>query len=125
VAVGEQALSSPISTKARGCQKRGAQVLKVYAEYEPFALWLTRERIGQDLRERYAVPQEVPPRLLADQVDCSKNDYSITSGPWLTRDHQDAELTSIMSCIKLRRASVSKGLRNIGKLGGTACAASL
>jgi hypothetical protein len=32
---------------------------------------------------------------------------------------------SIMSCIKLRRASVSKGLRNIGKLGGAACAASL
>ena len=35
------------------------------AAYEPFAWWLTRERIGQDLRERYAVPQEVPPRLLA------------------------------------------------------------
>jgi len=30
-------------------------------EYEPF----TRERIGQDLRERYAVAQELPPRLLA------------------------------------------------------------
>jgi hypothetical protein len=35
------------------------------AAYEPFAWWLTRERIGQDLRERYAVPQEVPPRLRA------------------------------------------------------------
>jgi len=34
-------------------------------EYEPFAWWLTRERIGQDLRERYAVAQELPPRLLA------------------------------------------------------------
>jgi len=40
-------------------------MLKVRAEYEPFTWWLTRERIGQDLRERYAVPQEVPPRLLA------------------------------------------------------------
>jgi len=34
-------------------------------EYEPFAWWLTRERIGQDLRERYAVAQELPPHLLA------------------------------------------------------------
>ena len=35
------------------------------APYEPFAWWLARERIGQDLRERYAAPQEAPPRLLA------------------------------------------------------------
>jgi hypothetical protein len=34
-------------------------------EYEPFAWWLTRERIGQDLRERYAVAQGLPPRLIA------------------------------------------------------------
>ena len=34
-------------------------------EYEPFAWWLTRERIGQDLRERHSVAQELPPRLLA------------------------------------------------------------
>ena len=34
-------------------------------EYEPFAWWLTRERIGQDLRERYAMAEELPPRLLA------------------------------------------------------------
>jgi hypothetical protein len=40
-------------------------MLEVRAEYEPFTWWLTRERIGQDLRERYAVAQEVPPRLLA------------------------------------------------------------
>ena len=33
-------------------------------EYEPFAWWLTRERIGQDLRERYAVAQELPPSLI-------------------------------------------------------------
>jgi len=40
-------------------------MFKVRPEYEPFAWWLTRERIGQSMRERYAVPQEVPPRLLA------------------------------------------------------------
>jgi hypothetical protein len=34
-------------------------------EYEPFAWWLTRERIGRDLRELYAVAQELPPHLLA------------------------------------------------------------
>ena len=34
-------------------------------EYEPFAWWLTRQQIGQDLRERYVVAQELPPRLLA------------------------------------------------------------
>ncbi len=38
----------------------------VHAAFEPpFAWWLTRERIGQDLREHYAVPQEMSPRLLA------------------------------------------------------------
>jgi len=41
------------------------EVLKVRAEHEPFAWWLTRERIGQDLRERYAAAQEVPPRFSA------------------------------------------------------------
>jgi hypothetical protein len=40
-------------------------MLKVHAEYEPFAWWLTRERLGQDLRALYAAPEEVPPRLLA------------------------------------------------------------
>ena len=34
-------------------------------EYEPFAWWLAREQIGQGLRERYAVAEELPPRLLA------------------------------------------------------------
>ena len=33
--------------------------------YEPFAWWLAREQIGQRLRERYAVAQELPPRLLS------------------------------------------------------------
>ena len=45
---------------ARGLAKACAQY-----EYEPFAWWLARERIGQDLRDRYAVAQELPPRLLA------------------------------------------------------------
>jgi hypothetical protein len=46
-----------------GAKGRCPTVAKEY-EYEPFAWWLTRERIGKDLRERYAVAQELPPRLL-------------------------------------------------------------
>jgi hypothetical protein len=34
-------------------------------QYEAFAWSLTKEAIGQALRERYAVPTELPPRLLA------------------------------------------------------------
>ena len=34
-------------------------------EYEPYAGWLTRGQIGQDLRGRYSVAQELLPRLLA------------------------------------------------------------
>jgi len=34
------------------------------ADYEPLAWWLTRGRIGQDLRQRYSLPEELPPRLL-------------------------------------------------------------
>ena len=45
--------------------KENAQKENAQYEYEPFAWWLTRERIGQDLRERYAMAEELPPRLLA------------------------------------------------------------
>ena len=45
--------------------KENAQKENAQYEYEPFAWWLTREQIGRDLRERYAVAQELPPRLLA------------------------------------------------------------
>jgi hypothetical protein len=34
------------------------------AHYEPLAWWLARERIGKDLRERYAVPDELPACML-------------------------------------------------------------
>jgi hypothetical protein len=34
------------------------------ADYEPFAWWLTRDRIGQDLRQRYSASEELPPQLL-------------------------------------------------------------
>jgi hypothetical protein len=34
------------------------------ADYEPFAWWLARERIGQGLRERYPLLQDLPAGLL-------------------------------------------------------------
>ena len=34
------------------------------AGYEPFAWWLAREGIGRNLRERYAVSEELPPSLI-------------------------------------------------------------
>ena len=50
-----------------GAKGRCPTMAKEYAqyEYEPFAWWLARERIGQVLRERYSVDQELPPHLLA------------------------------------------------------------
>jgi hypothetical protein len=50
---------------------------KEYAHYEPYAWWLTKERIGQDLRNRYgAAPRELPPRMLAlvRKLDTLEND---------------------------------------------------
>jgi hypothetical protein len=35
------------------------------ADFEPFAWWLARERIGTDLREYYAASQELPSQILA------------------------------------------------------------
>jgi len=43
------------------------------AHYEPFAWWLARERIGADLREHYAAPQELPSeiRALIERLDAT------------------------------------------------------
>jgi hypothetical protein len=35
------------------------------ADFEPFAWWLARERIGTDLRDHYAAPPELPSQILA------------------------------------------------------------
>ena len=59
------------------------------AHYEPFAWWLTRERIGQDLRERYPALQELPPRLLAlvRKLDAPPGNQSQQEMPsdWLSK----------------------------------------
>jgi hypothetical protein len=35
------------------------------ADFEPFAWWFARERIGADLREYHAASHELPPQILA------------------------------------------------------------
>jgi hypothetical protein len=34
------------------------------AQYQPVAWWWTRKQIGEDLRELYEVPKELPTKLL-------------------------------------------------------------
>jgi hypothetical protein len=59
------------------------------AQYEPFAWWLTRGRIGQDLRERYSVPQELPQQLctLARKLDAVEGNQlpQETRHNWLSK----------------------------------------
>jgi hypothetical protein len=59
------------------------------AHYDAFAWWLTRERIGQDLRERYPALQELPSRLdaLVEKLDASQGNQSLQEMPsaWLSK----------------------------------------
>jgi len=59
------------------------------AQYEAFAWWLTRERIGHDLGERYPALQELPSRLLAlvEKLDASQGNQSPQEMPsgWLSK----------------------------------------
>jgi hypothetical protein len=36
---------------------------KQHPQFEPVAWWWARKKIGHDLRERYEVPKELPPKL--------------------------------------------------------------
>jgi hypothetical protein len=36
-----------------------------HAQYEPVAWWLTRRRLGRELRNSYQLAEELPARLLA------------------------------------------------------------
>ncbi len=59
------------------------------AQYEPFAWWLTRERIGRELHECYPVLQELPPRLLTlvRKVDAVDSNHSLPEKPpnWIRK----------------------------------------
>jgi hypothetical protein len=49
------------------------------AQFEPVAWWWTRREIGRDLSERYDVPKELPPKLLAlvRKLDAVEGNYSL------------------------------------------------
>jgi hypothetical protein len=49
-----------------------------YTYYNGLTQWFIRERIGQFLRERYQVPNELPPKLLAlvRKLDAVKSNQS-------------------------------------------------
>jgi hypothetical protein len=53
-----------------------------HATTEPvIAWWLDAERVGQSLRERYEVPEELPPRLLklVRKLDAIDGNHSLRS----------------------------------------------
>jgi hypothetical protein len=60
----------------RGAAKNAVpDVLKEHAYYEALTWWFTMQGIGQDLRARYEVPKDLPPKLLVlirklDDSDC-------------------------------------------------------
>jgi hypothetical protein len=52
------------------------------AQFEPVAWWWTRNRIGQDLRERYGVPKELPPKFLSLVRKLDDRDWLLPSVNW-------------------------------------------
>ena len=52
------------------------------AQFEPVAWWWTRNRIGQDLRERYEVPKELPPKLVSLVRKLDDRDWLLPSVSW-------------------------------------------
>ena len=59
------------------------------AHFEPVAWWWTRREIGRDLRDRYEVPDELPPKLvwLLRKLDDDR-DWLFASVSW----QDDADL---------------------------------
>ena len=47
------------------------------AQFEPVAWWWARHEIGSDLRKRYEVPKDMPPKLLAlvSKIDAVEGNY--------------------------------------------------
>ena len=55
---------------------------KESAQFEPVAWWWARKQIGQDLRECYEVPQELPPKLLTLVRKLHDSDWSQPNVSW-------------------------------------------
>jgi hypothetical protein len=52
------------------------------AQFEPVAWWWARKQIGQDLRERYDVPKELPPKLLTLVRKLDDSDWPQPNVSW-------------------------------------------
>jgi hypothetical protein len=78
------------------------------AQYEQFAWWLARERIGHDLRERYPPLPELPPRLLAlvRKLDASQGNQLTQEMPsgWLRKLDAMEGNQLLQACKKRLRA---------------------
>ena len=67
----------------RGAPGDGVSEMATCAQFEPVAWWWTRNRIGQDLRERYEVPKELPPKFLSLVRKLDDRDWLLPSVNWL------------------------------------------
>jgi hypothetical protein len=66
-----------------GCPRDGVPDMATQsAQFEPVAWWWTRNRIGQDLRGRYEVPKELPPKLLSLVRKLDDRDWLLPSVNW-------------------------------------------
>jgi hypothetical protein len=51
-------------------------------QYEPVAWWWTRNQIGRELRERYEVSEELPPKLVTLVRKLDDSDWLFPSVSW-------------------------------------------
>jgi hypothetical protein len=55
---------------------------KQSAQFEAVAWWWTRNQIGRDLRERYEVPKELPPKLVSLVRKLDDRDWLLPGVNW-------------------------------------------
>ena len=58
------------------------QAQSFYDRQFELALWFVMARVGQDLRERYEVPNELPPKLLTLVIKLDDNDVLFPNITW-------------------------------------------
>jgi hypothetical protein len=74
--VGERTYVHLIGVVREG-PKMGPDMVMQCAQFEPVAWWWARHEIGSDLRKRYEVPKDMPPKLLAlvSKIDAVEGNY--------------------------------------------------
>ena len=58
------------------------QAQSFYDRQFELALWFVMARVGQDLRERYEVPNELPPKLLTLVIKLDDNNVLFPNITW-------------------------------------------